>query len=65
MGSSVGRGTYLGCGFDLWLGHKQEAPDQCFFLSSMSPSRSLSHSHAVSLPSSLSQINESIALSED
>ena len=31
--SIPGQGTYLGCGFDPWLGHIWEAANQCFSLS--------------------------------
>ena len=44
-GSIAGQGTYLGCGFDPWLGYVREATDQCF---SLSP------------PSSVSKVNKHI-----
>ena len=41
-GSIPGQGTYLGCEFDPWLGCLWEATDQCFSLTSMFLSLSLS-----------------------
>ena len=35
MDSIPVQGTYLGCKFDPWLGHVQEAADQCFSLTLM------------------------------
>ena len=32
-GSISGQGTYLGCGFDPWLGHIQKGTNRCLFLS--------------------------------
>ena len=36
------QGTCLGCGFDPWLGCIREATNQCFSLTSMFPTFSLS-----------------------
>ena len=41
VGSILGQGTYLGCGFDPWSRPVGEATNQCFSLASMSLSCSL------------------------
>ena len=50
VGSIPTHGTYLGCGFDSWLGRLWEATNQCFSLTLM----------FLSLPAPLSKINKYI-----